>query len=96
MKRILLLALLSLLTACFSFAKEYKVISPDGKISLTVNVGTELKWSATLDGKEIINNSKIAMVLANGKVLGENEKVKKAIFSRLNDVIKPVVANKKS
>ena len=96
MRRTLLLILLSIITCCYTFAKEYKISSPDSKIFLTVNVGSELKWSATLDGKEIINNSKIAMVLANGKVLGENEKVKKAIFSQLNDIIRPVVANKKS
>ncbi len=96
MKRTLLFALLSVLFAHYSFAKDYKVSSPDGKISMTVSVGTELKWSASLDGKEIINNSKIAMVLADGKVLGVNEKVKRAKISRLNDIIKPVVANKKS
>lgn len=96
MKRTLLWALLSVLTVSYSIAKEYKVSSPDGKISLTVSVGTEIKWHATLEGKEIINNSKIAMILATGKVLGENEKVRKAVFSKLNDIIKPVVANKRS
>jgi alpha-glucosidase len=96
MRRALLLTLLSITTTCYTFAKEYKISSPDSKISLTVNVGTELKWSATIDGKDIISNSKIAMVLADGKVLGENEKVKKAIFSQLNDIIRPVVANKRS
>ncbi|HEX7494202.1 MAG TPA: glycoside hydrolase family 97 protein [Bacteroidales bacterium] len=96
MKRTILLALLSVFTAYHSFSKEYKVSSPDGKIILKVNVGPELKWSATIDGKEIINNSKIAMIIGNGKLLGENEKVKKATFSKLNEIIKPVVPNKKS
>jgi alpha-glucosidase len=96
MKRTLLFALLSVLFAHYSYAKDYKVSSPDSKISLTVNVGTELKWSATIDGKEIINNSKIAMLLADGKILGLNEKVKRVKVSQLNDIIKPVVANKKS
>jgi hypothetical protein len=45
-------------------------------------VSADIKWSATIEGKEIINNSKIAMILANGKVLGENEKVKKAAISQ--------------
>src|SRR5665647_2286539 len=96
MKRTILLALLSVFTAYHSFSKEYKVSSPNGKIVMIVNVGTELKWSATIDGKEIINNSKIAMIIENGKLLGENEKVKKVTFSKLNEIIKPVVANKKS
>ena len=96
MKRTLLITFLSVITVYYSVAKEYKVTSPDSKISLTINVGTDIKWSATREGKEIINNSKIAMILANGKILGENEKVRKAAVSQLNDIIKPVVANKKS
>jgi len=96
MKRTLLLALLFVLSAYHSAAKEYKIASPDKKISLTVNVANYIKWSATCEGKEIINNSKIALILANGKVLGENEKVRKVVISQLNEVIRPVVANKKS
>jgi alpha-glucosidase len=96
MKKTLLLAVIFLFTACYSFAKEYKISSPDNKTTLTVNVGTEIKWSVTYDGKEIINASKIAMILANGKVLGENEKAKKPSVSQLNEIIIPVVANKRS
>jgi len=96
MKKALLLTLLSVLTAYYAVAKEYKIISPDNKISLTVNVGNDIKWSASREGKEIINSTKIALILGNGKVLGENEKVRRAAVSQLNAVIKPVVANKKS
>jgi len=96
MRKTLFLTLLFTCASFYSFAKDYKVNSPDGKIALTVNVGKEIKWSATIDGKEIITSPKIAMILENGKVLGENEKVKKATNSLLNEVIKPVVANKKS
>jgi alpha-glucosidase len=96
MKRSLVLALLSVITGYYAAAKEYKLASPDNKISVTVTVGTGIKWSATCEGREIINNSKIAMILANGKILGENEKVKKAAISQLNDIIRPVVSNKKS
>jgi len=96
MKKTLLLTLLSVFTAYYAVAKEYKIISPDNKISLTVNVGNDIKWSASREGKEIINSTKIALILGNGKVLGENEKVRRAAVSQLNAVIKPVVANKKS
>src|SRR5664279_1724104 len=96
MKRTLLLAILSVISVYYATAKEYKVASPDKKISLTVTVAGEIKWSAIYEGKEIINNSKISLILANGKVLGENEKVRKTTISQLNEVIKPVVANKKS
>lgn len=85
-----------MITLHYSVAKEYKVTSPDSKISLTVNVGADIKWSASLEGREIINNSKIALLLSNGKILGENERVRKAAFSQLNEIIKPVIANKRS
>jgi alpha-glucosidase len=96
MKRSLVLAFLFVITVYYSAAKEFKLASPDNKISVTVTVGTGIMWSATCEGREIINNSKIAMILANGKILGENEKVKKAAISQLNDIIRPVVSNKKS
>ncbi|HNW56938.1 MAG TPA: glycoside hydrolase family 97 protein [Bacteroidales bacterium] len=96
MRKIVLAISLFIVTAGFSFGKDYKVNSPDGKISMTVNVGSEIKWSATLNGKEIVNSPKIAMVLADGRVLGENEKVKKFKVSQHNEIIKPVVANKRS
>ena len=96
MKRTLILTLLTIFSTTWSFAKDYKISSPDGKISLNVNVDAGIKWSVTREGKEIIANSKIAMILADGKILGENEKVKKTAATRLNDIIKPVVANKRS
>ena len=95
MKRTLLLAILFVFAISGSFAKEYKISSPDNKILLTVNVGTDIKWYATREGKEILSNSKIALILKNGRTLGENEKVRKAIVSKLNEIIRPVVANKK-
>jgi len=96
MKRTFVLALLSVITGYWAIAKEYKFSSPDNKISVTVNVGADIKWSATIEGKEVIYNSKIAMMLVNGRILGENEKVTKASLSKLNDIIRPVVANKRS
>jgi len=96
MKKSLLFALLFVLTVSFTFSKDYKVTSPDGKISVNVNVGNEIRWSATIDDKEVINSSKIAMTLDNGKILGINEKVKSAKASILNEVSMPVVANKRS
>jgi alpha-glucosidase len=96
MKRTFVLALLSVITGYWAIAKEYKFSSPDNKISVTVTVGADIKWSATIGGEEVIYNSKIAMMLVNGRILGENEKVTKASLSKLNDIIRPVVANKRS
>jgi alpha-glucosidase len=96
MNRSLSLALVFVLSITFTYAKEYKVISPDGKIALTVEVGSDIRWNAIFQGKEIINSPRIAMLLADGKVLGLNEKVRKAKVSQIDEIIKPIVANKRS
>jgi alpha-glucosidase len=96
MKKSILLSVIIVSIGFISSAKDFKISSPDGKISITVNVGKEILWSASYDNKELINSAKIALVLADGKTLGENEVVKKSATDKLNNIIKPVVANKKS
>lgn len=95
MKRILS-SIFFVLLVSNSFSKEYKLTSPDGKIILSVNAGTEIKWSVTCNGQQVAEASKIGMVLGNGKTLGENEIIRKAAFSVINEIIKPVVPNKRS
>jgi alpha-glucosidase len=96
MKKSLLFLLIFHIAAGILTAKDYKINSPDGKISVTVSVGPEIRWTAALNGQEVIASTRIAMILENGTVLGENEKVRKAGTRIWNDVIKPVVANKRS
>jgi alpha-glucosidase len=96
MKRPLLLILLSILSVTMVTAKDYKVSSPDNKIVLTVRVGSELSWSAVYNGKEVVSATRIAMILENGEILGENEKVRKAKAGTIDEIIKPVVPNKRS
>ncbi len=96
MRKKLLLGILFLFIACHSFSKEYTIASPDGKIQLVVSVENDIRWSASLDGKELVNCSRVAMILSGGKVLGANEKVKRAKISKLDEMIIPVVASKKS
>ncbi len=96
MKRLFLLSFLLLLAVNYSFSKDYKVSSPDGKIVVTISAGTDVKWSATYEGREIITSVKAGMTLGTNKVLGENETVKKAVYGQVNQVIEPVVPNKRS
>ena len=86
-----------LLTAsAWSFGKDYKLASPDGKIVMTISVGTDVKWSASFEGKEAIVSVKIGMTLGNGKILGQNETVRKAAPGIISQVLEPVVAYKRS
>jgi len=96
MKRILIGITLLLFTVTCSFAKDYTLSSPDGKIIMTINPGPILKWSAKFEGKEIISSVKIGMTLSSDKTYGENEAIKKATFGKIDQVLEPVVPHKKS
>jgi len=96
MKRILLSLFILLNAAGYSIAKEYKVTSPDGNTVVTINAGTDLSWSATFKGREIITSVKAGMVLGTGKILGENEAVRRTVSGKVNQVLEPVVAHKRS
>ena len=96
MKKSLFFAFLLVCPTSFIFAKDYKVSSPDTKISLTVSVGAEIKWAAAIDNREVINSTRVGMTLDNGKIFGNNEKVKKARMSIIDEVSSPVIANKRS
>ena len=96
MKSKILCLLLVLFTVSNSFAKDYKITSPDGSIVLTVNTSPGLNWSAAYNGTEILTSVKAGMVLSDGKILGENESVRKATQGVVNQVLEPVVAHKRS
>lgn len=83
-------------SSSFSHAKEYKISSPDGRLILTIDAGPGVSWKASYDGKEIISSVKLGMVLADGKTLGENEKVKRAVTGKVDNLLEPVVAAKRS
>jgi alpha-glucosidase len=96
MKKIFLLTIIVCINIYVSVAKDYKISSPDGKIALIVNVRDDISWSALYDNKEVVSSAKIAMILADGKILGNKESIRKSAVSKLNDLIKPVIAHKRS
>lgn len=92
-----LIFLTLLFTATYTLmARDYTISSPDGRIKLSVNAGEEIRWSAIVDGREIIGTSKAAMLLADGRTFGADERVRKATTGSVNEVIKPVVPYKRS
>jgi alpha-glucosidase len=96
MKKTILLIVIIVSIGFICNARDYKIISPDGKISVTINVGKEILWSASYDNNEIITSAKIGIVLADGNMVGESEAVKRSATGKLNEIISPVVANKRS
>ena len=51
-------------------ASTYTLKSPSGKLVLTVNTGSQLTWSASLGGREIIAPSVASVTLTDGSVWG--------------------------
>jgi len=96
MKRIFLVIFFLLLIVNYSLAKDYQVSSPDGKIVMTINAGTDLKWSVTYEGKEIITSVKAGMVLGDNRVLGVNETIRKVTPGKIDLILEPVIAHKRS
>jgi len=96
MKRNFLFALLCLFAAFNLSAKDYKVISPDGRIAVTVSVAADLTWSATCNNLETIVSANAGLVLNDGRTLGKSETVKKAVTGKSDNIIEPVVAYKRA
>ena len=79
-----------------SAAQYYTVTSPDKKITITVSVKSDIKWSAKYNDEIILSPSPIAVELKNGKVLGIQPAVSKMIPSSVKSVIKvPVPVKQK-
>ncbi|HEY8927725.1 MAG TPA: glycoside hydrolase family 97 protein [Mucilaginibacter sp.] len=76
--------------------KSYQVKSPDGNISIGVNVGAMVDWSVKHGDTEVILPSEISMTLDNGEVLGKNPTVSKTLAASSNTVIQTPVYKKAS
>ena len=79
------IALLVLSTIPFALsAKEYKLTSPDGKLKTVVNVEKDITYQISHESDEVLSPSPIALYLKDGKVLGENPKVKSVKRNSVN------------
>jgi len=96
MKKLFVLLLILAGVSAYSAPKTYKVTSPDGKIVVTVNAGTDIKLSASYQGREVITSLKAGLVQSTGKTFGENETVRKAVYGKIEQVLEPVVPQKHS
>lgn len=53
-----------------ALAKEHRLTSPDGRISLVVSSGEKLCWSVSRDGQQLLAPSAISLRLDDGSVYG--------------------------
>ncbi len=94
MKRIEMLRILFVVPAVFlaigCYAQQYEVVSPDGMLKLSLNIGTSTEYSVSYDDTPLINPSAIALALNQGLILGENATVLNTATREVNDMITPL------
>ncbi|WP_159516888.1 glycoside hydrolase family 97 protein [Sunxiuqinia indica] len=74
-------------------AKNYEVKSPDGKIKIIVDTEEQIVWSITMDGKQILNQSAIALQLEE-ETLDNSPRLIKSSVKEINETTQAVVPYK--
>ena len=75
-------------------AKKYTVVSPDGKITMTVNADDSLHYSVAHGNTPVVKNATVGMQLDNGRTLAASPRVKSARTAKVKEQIAPVVPMK--
>ena len=65
--------LLSVMSIGMASGKEYTLLSPDGKLSINVSAGSELKWSVSLEDQMLLDPSSISMTTSEGLAYGKGK-----------------------
>jgi alpha-glucosidase len=74
--------------------ESYRLASPDGQIQVAVEVGQQVRWSATHAGVDVLAPSRLALTLDNGESLGESPQVVSAETQEIRETVRPVVPTK--
>ena len=77
-KIVLFLALLAGFSAA---AKDYTLLSPDGRLQVNVQAGNTLTYSVSYNGKLLISPSEIGLTLEDGTLYGPGTRFSKAVRS---------------
>jgi len=76
--------------------RSHVVVSPDGRIELTIRSGESLTYSISLDGRELVSASPIGLRLADGDVVGAGGGVTSVRREEVDAWLTPVVAEKEA
>ena len=86
--RKLVLILFALLVGVEVFAaKEYKLLSPNGKLEITITAEPNLSYSVKCNGDVVLAPSKIGLKVYEGATIGEKIAVKKVKRTSVNTEI---------
>ena len=84
--------ILCLLSVCLLYNVQAKptvktLVSPNGKLQISVELSNDIRWSVTSDGQTIITPSQIAMQIGDGTTWGLDPRLSKASKSMINETI---------
>ena len=90
---------LSLMLLCGLFcqilsAKDYKFVSPDGKLTISVQVDDDIVWSLKHGDDALLLDSPVSMTLSDGIVYGKADKVVKASEKSVDQTLKTHIYKK--
>jgi alpha-glucosidase len=88
MKRINTLAFFLLLACTGLMAKSFNITSPDGKLKAQIEVGKTVTYQLNYGNQPLLQSSKVAMKIADGKTWGEGSKLKSAATTQHKGSIK--------
>ncbi|HMR82217.1 MAG TPA: glycoside hydrolase family 97 protein [Niabella sp.] len=80
-----ILLLFSVLSAS---AQQFNLYSPNGSLTSTINVGSQLTYDLKNKDQILMNTSPLSMTLENGEIWGANSKLSKKEICSINDFIR--------
>ena len=86
MKKLLTILTLALAAASLQ-AKDYKVLSPGGELSVTIQADKTLQWSISLGEEVLLKPSPLSLTLADGTVIGAGTKVRRAVRKSVSQTL---------
>ena len=97
MKKLKLISLLLIAVNIHILAapKKYRVSSPDGKLTASIDVTDKIYYSLFMGDKQILAPSPVSMSLADGTVLGANGIVTKKQPANVDQVLTPLYGKRK-
>src|SRR4030042_3759124 len=86
--------------ACFAgmslWAKTHEIYSPDKKIKIVIQVGSDISYSVFCDGREILSPSPVSLTLEGVGVLGREPKLSSVKSRTVDEKIIPPVREKRA
>ncbi len=91
----ILIVLLFSVTTYGAKPKSFSLVSPDGKLSVKIELNDKIYYSLAYEGHQLIDPSPISMELEGGLVLGRNPIAKKNKTISVNQNLTPLYGKRK-